>query len=400
MDKAAPLLAHQVYLAQHRLSWPLTLAIMAAAVSAHWVLFPLITTDVVNDYVPWFNIAVKAGPVGVFAHPWGSYTPPYLYGLALLTPLKGVIPDPYIIKLLSMLGNVALAGSVWHLLRRSGVPDAGRFALCVLALPSVIFNAAMLGQCDAMVTAPLVMATAAALDRRHRAMLLWSGFAMAIKLQAILFAPFVLGVLLARRVPLRQWFLAPVAFVAPFLPAWALGWPAADLAGIYFRQAETSNALSRNAPNIWSIAQSVGIASPSLSGLIMTVAIGASATYIAYLAAAARHAAKPVLLRWALLAPLLTAGLLPRMHERYFFLADILSLCLVAVLRDGASQRIAALVQFGSTTAILAYAAGHEDLASVAAVAMIGATVAVARPLLSRPANDNPLGLAPPQPSQ
>lgn len=400
MNNAAPPLVRSGNLAPPRLSWPLTLAIMAAALSAHWVLFPLITTDVANDYVPWFNIAVKAGPVGVFAHPWGSYTPPYLYGLALLTPLKGVIPDPEIIKLLSMLGNVALAGSVWHLLRRSGVPDAGRFALCVLALPSVVFNAAMMGQCDAMVTAPLVMAAAAALDRRHRAMLLWSGLAMAIKLQAILFAPFAIGVLLARRVPVRHWLLAPVAFVAPFLPAWAMGWPAADLAGIYFRQAETSNALSRNAPNIWSIAQSLGVASPSLSGLILTLAIGASATYIAYLTAAARHAAKPALLRWALLAPLLTAGLLPRMHERYFFLADILSLCLVAVVRDGPSLRIATLVQFGSTTAILAYATGQENLAAIAAIAMIGATVAVARPLLSRPANDNPLGLAPLQPAR
>ena len=52
------------------------------------------------------------------------------------------------------------------------------------------------------------------------------------------------------------------------LPAWALGWPAADLALVYVRQAGTFADLSMNAPNIWVIVQDA----PGLSAPIFTQA--------------------------------------------------------------------------------------------------------------------------------
>ena len=276
-------------LSQARLRWSYALVILLTAFAFQARFVSLFDTDVTDDFVPWFNIAVRAGPLAVFAHPWGSYTPPYLYGLALMTPLKGIMPDPYLIKLLSLAGALALASATWRLLRAVAVPEAAPIALCVLALPSVGMNTALMGQIDAWACAPLVMAAAAALSGRHRAMLAWAGLALAIKLQAVLFAPFVMGVLLARRVPIRQWLYGPAAFVASFLPAWLLGWPAADLAGIYLHQAQDAPALSRNAPNLWAIAQVMGVISPRLAGLAIAAAAGAgNAAGVAVAAAAGR----------------------------------------------------------------------------------------------------------------
>lgn len=374
-----------------RLGLPLLIAIAIASVAYQASLWPVVMIDIANDYVPWFNHIVRAGLVAAFSAPFGSYSPPYLYALALMVPLKGLIADAAIIKLLSMLGNASLALAMWHLFARLPVATPARFALVVMALPSIALNAALLGQCDAMYVAPLVMALATALDRRHRAMLLWCGLALAIKAQAVLFAPFVLGVLIARRVPLRDWLIAPIGFLAPMLPAWAAGWPIADLLTIYLHQADTFHKVALNAPNIWGIISVLGGDDLPLDGLAMASAVGAIAAYVAWLAASARHLDTAMLLRAATLAPLIAAGLLPRMHERYFILADILSVALAMTLRERPSWTIAALVQAGSTLAVLAYASGNGGLAAAGGVAMLAATWLTAAPLFRRAANDNPM---------
>jgi len=51
----------------------------------------------------------------------------------------------------------------------------------------------------------------------------------------------------------------------------------------------------------------------------------------------------------------------------------------------------AILVQAGSTLALLSYLSGIAGLAALGAVAMIVATLFLARPLLKPAANDNPL---------
>jgi len=377
------------------LGWPMAGAMLLLAAAVWSRLLPIVAVDLVWFNIPWYRHAVDTGSLAVFRQPWSNYTPPYLYGLVALVPLHDLLGPLAAVKLLSALGTLALAGAVWRLMRALGVADAGPLACCVVALPSIALNAAALGQCDALATAPLVMALAGAVERRHRAMLGWCGLALAIKLQAILFAPFVIGLVVARRVPLRDLPAMPLALAAAFAPAWALGWPLADLATIYLRQSEHFAELSRNAPNIWMIVQSIGLGSPVLTGLAVAAAVGASATLMARMSADAARLTPVVLLRFALLAPLLTAGLLPRMHERYFFIADVVAFALAAVVRDRRSVAIAALVQAGSTLALIGYTSGAGDLAAAGGLAMIAATAMVVRDLWPPAANDNPLPLRP-----
>lgn len=366
-------------------------AIVIVGLWWHWAMFSIFTTDVVNDYTPWFNHIVETGPIAAFARPFGAYTPPYLYLLALATPLKGLIADYYIVKLVAMAGNIALATACWRFLRERDVAGAGGYALALLALPSLMMNAALLGQTDGLYVAPIIMALSAALRRRHRAMLAWSGLALAIKLQAVLIGPFILALLIARRVPLRDWLITPAVYLLMLTPAWLAGWPASDLLNIYFRQADSTPDIARNAPNIWMVATVAGFDSQALTGLAATAAIGAIAAYVARFSATLRHFSNPMLLRMALLAPLIGAGLLPRMHERYFLLADIVSVLLALLSTDRDRWRIAVHIQTGSVLAVLGYLTGAEWMAALGAVPMIWATWLVLKPLVKRADNDNPL---------
>lgn len=367
-----------------------TATILVLAGLQAWALWPLFTPDVTNDYVPWFNHVVSHGGWNAFSSPFGSYSPPYLYLLALATPLKGALSDAHIIKLVAFVGMAMLTGSVWRLLRSLNVPHAWRYALWVPAVPSVMLNAGLLGQVDALYVAPCVMAVAAALDRRHVRMLAWCGIAVAVKAQAVLIAPFFLAIVIQRRVPLVQWLAAPAALFAMMLPALLAGWPIADLATIYFRQAGTfSNDIARNAPNIWSFVGMIAPESaPRLFGLALAVALGACAWFVARMQIVRFDQAG--LVGMAALAVLLAAGLLPRMHERYFLLADMLILSFAIARRTRSAFTLAGLVQLGSFAAITGYLGLGAPIVALGALCMIVATWTMARQLAFPSANDNP----------
>lgn len=354
----------------------------AIAIFAHWWLWQFSGADIATFLIPWFNHIRNTGPIAAFAEPFGNYAPPYLYLLSASTLFADMMGTITLIKLVSVAGTIALTGAVWHLLRTLGAGDrALPGAALILVLPSTLINAALMGQCDAMWAAACVMAVACAQQRRHAAMLAWCGLALGLKLQAAFFGPFVLALLINRRVPFRLWFATPAAWVATLLPAWIAGWPAIDLATIYLRQADHDPSLALNAPNLWMIVDAYpGLDMIPLGGMALACAIAATAFYVARVATIPLHGR--AIANAALLAPLIVVGLLPRMHERYFFLADILSFAIAIAWPDRRSRIVAALVQSGSVLGLFAYMSGISGLAAIGAVPMIAATVMVARSLL------------------
>lgn len=368
---------------------PVAVTLVSAAL-LHLSFWNVHTPDMTAYLLPWFEHICRVGPWTAFAAPFSNYTPPYLYLLALISPLAPFVDAITLIKLVSVAGTAALALAVRHLLIKLGVSYPNRGGALVFLLPSVAINASLMGQADMFWAAPCVMALAAAIDRRHAAMLLWCGVALSFKAQSILIAPFFIALLLQRRVRLALWPLPVVGAAAMMLPAVLAGWSIVDLVAVYARQGATFSDLSRNAPNVWSIIDMLprGENMP-LAGLAFTAAIGVSAAYIA------RFSVQPVngrtLIAAALLAMLISAGLLPKMHERFFFLADIISLILAITVGDRGSWRTALLIQTGSTLALFAYLSGIEGIAAMSAVPMLVATWRIAQPLINPAANDNPL---------
>lgn len=372
-------------------------ALVAAAQA--WALWPLHTPDMTAYLVPWLETIRERGTASAFAEPFSNYMPSYLYLLALFSPLAEWLDPMSVIKLLAVAGTVALALSFHRLLGALDASQRAQWAAAIFALPSVAFNALLMGQCDALYVAACVMAAAMALERRHLAMFAWCGIAVAFKAQAVLVAPFFLALAIRRRVPFHYWLAAPAALLAMMAPALIAGWPPADLATVYFRQAGTfSSEIARNAPNIWSLAGSISPEhAPKLFGLALAAALGASAAFVARMQVVRFD--KAGLVGTAALAVLLTAGLLPRMHERYFLLADILILAFAISRGTRSAFTLAALVQLGSTAAIVGYLGLGIPMVAIGAVCMIAATWVLAQSLIAPHANDNrdgPLRIPPP----
>ena len=362
---------------------------LAIAAAMAWFTLPNLTVDMAVYLLPWFDHIAATGPVAAFAQPFSNYTPLYLYLLAAIAPFGAVVPPLLLIKLLSLTGTVALAFAVRHLLLRLGAPEANRGAALIAVLPSFVLNADLMGQCDAMWGAACVMALTAAIDRRHAVMLAWCGLALGFKAQSVFVAPFFLALLINRRVPFRLWPIPLLVAAATMLPAWAAGWPARDLAMVYLRQAEHFQALSMNAPNIWALVQALPLGGLPLAGLAFAAAIGVTGAYIARLSAT--YLDDRTFVAAALLAPLIVVGLLPRMHERFFFLADVLALVLALTCRNRRGWTIALLVQIGSSLGIVGYLVGWDGMTMLGAPAMIAATILTAQIVLKPAANDNPL---------
>jgi Gpi18-like mannosyltransferase len=325
--------------------------ILCGAIWLYSLVWPVTSGDMRGWLVPWYEHIMANGRIATFSAPFANYTPPYLYLLSAMTLFDGVLPVISLIKLLSILGACALAAAAYYLLRALRTPNALQAGAWVLLLPSVVFNAPILGQCDVIWTAACLMAVAEAIKHRVRPMLFWCGVAVAFKAQAVFIAPFVLAVLLERRTPLYLWAIPPAVFAVAMLPAWAAGWPAQDLATIYLRQAEWAPEFIGNAANPWSIAEFVGAGAAAAEFTWVGFAAAALAT-IAYLCFYTRHRlSQHELLTAALVSSMMLPFLLPKMHERFFFLADILAFAFAWTVRNRSAVAVAALVQLSSVMA-------------------------------------------------
>ena len=140
-----------------------------------------------------------------------------------------------IIKIMSVLGTLFLTLALADLLKAARV--APRNALLVLVLPSVIFNDALLAQCDALWAGACVFALARMIRGRTLSAMVWCGVAFAFKAQAAFIAPVMIGAMIGRRPAWWQWSVPAFVFAATLVPAWLMGWPALKLLTVYVDQA-------------------------------------------------------------------------------------------------------------------------------------------------------------------
>lgn len=354
---------------------------LVAAALVYAALWPVPVPDITQSYAPWLEHIARVGPLRALGSPFGDYTPPYYYLLAMVSPLVGWVPSASLVKLVSLAGTLLLAGAVARLARALDIQRADLIAAATLLLPGVALNTALMGQCDALAAAPLVMALVAVIGRRPAAMFIWCGIAVAVKAQAVFGAPFFLAAAIRWRAPWQQWALAPAATLAVFAPAMVLGWPLQDLLTIYLRQAGFFETLSMNAPNVWAIVQSFRPAVP-LTGFANAAALCAAVAYVAHFGT--RALTDRAMVAAAALAPLIVVGLLPRMHERYFYPADVLVFVWAAASGYGRDWVTAGLVQLGSLLGIAGWASGRPEPVIAGGAVMMIATWRLARPLVTR----------------
>lgn len=124
-----------------------TLVIAAAvAVAVRVPLFPFLSEDVLSLLGPWFDYVVANGHFSALSDSFSSYSPPYLYLLALAS--YAPVGARTAIKTIAVLSDMALAVAFYALV--GAVTGSARRALIgavvVLFLPTVLVNGALWGR--------------------------------------------------------------------------------------------------------------------------------------------------------------------------------------------------------------------------------------------------------------
>lgn len=266
--------------------------------------------------------------------PYCNYHVPYLYFLALFSCLP--TRDLYLIKLLSTLFDVLLAWAAAKLVgrvRRSEALRLGCF-FAVLFWPTVFLNSAVWGQCDSIYTAFALLGIWLALEDRPILSMVMMACSFAFKLQAVFVLPIIAVLWIWGKYNWKHLLVFPLTYVLLLLPALLLGAPLLDTLLFYLRQTGSiGDGLNYNSPSVFAIFWNIP---EEQRASVTRLAICASALYLLNLLALAwvrrRRLNDRAVLCLALLMAIGIPFLLPHMHDRYFYPADLLSLALAFAL--------------------------------------------------------------------
>ena len=296
-----------------------------------YLCLPHETLDYQNFLAGWVDFFRQNGGFRALNESVGNYNVPYLYFLALFS--YSSLDDLYLIKLLSILFDVIMA---WGCLRLVGLltPSVPRrfFAFFgVLLLPTVVLNGAYWGQCDSIYVAFGIWAIYAALSDKPCRSVVFAALAFSFKLQAVFFLPAYLVLLFAKKLKVQHLLLFPLTYLLVVLPAVLLGRPLLETLTLYFNQTESvGSGLNYNSPSVFAFVRgTVDTELYARLGIVAAFLFCAGVFYWAY--RARRRLGREALLGVFLLFFIGVPLLLPHMHDRYFFAADVLSLVLCAV---------------------------------------------------------------------
>ena len=311
------------------------------------------TLDYQNFLARWAAFFRENGGFLAMDKQVGNYNIPYLYFLALFSYIP--IKDLYLIKLLSILFDVLLAWSALRLCRRF-TQSQGRLLGCffvVLYLPTVFLNAAVWSQCDSIYAALAILGVALALEDRPVPSMICIALAFGIKLQAVFLMPVYAVLWIYKKFNWKHFLIFPLSYVLLVLPAVLLGRPFLETLTLYFSQTGSiGSGLNYNSPSIFAVFTDIKDAK-----LASTVAIILAFLYVLNLLAVAWVNRKSLndrsILAFSLLFVVGIPFLLPPMHERYFYMADILSV--VLAFAAPLFSPAALLAQFASLLGYHAY---------------------------------------------
>ncbi len=320
--------------------------------------------------VKWAAFFRENGGFAALSEPIGDYNVPYLYFLAAISYTG--LPDLYMIKFFSIVFELLSAWGVFlltqHLVTAKQEPGAGYFLpgfishapliafFITLFLPTAFFNGAVWGQCDSIYAAFVLFSIYAALQRKGGQAVILIAIAFSFKLQAVFVLPLFLIFLFTRHVKWYQLFLFPLVYCIICLPAILLGRPFLDVFTIYLHQTSSYPALTLNAPSLATFI-------PATADTTMWSKICIAAAFLFVLALVVISIIRRTTLgsrSLFVLGLLFAIGvplLLPHMHERYFYLAEVMSIVWACARIDRIF--LPALIQVASLSGYHAYLAAR-----------------------------------------
>ena len=196
--------------------------------------------------------------------------------------------------------------------------------IIVLLSPTVMIDSAMWAQCDSVYTALCIISAFAAVKGRGRLCAISWTTAFCFKLQAVFILPALAAALFMGKVKPKHLLWTPAVYFVSILPALIAGRSLADCLNIYTNQVGYYKGLFFNAPTVWRFFGDAQI--PALTNMSVYPALGALILFTLYAISAVKAWTTKSLSASFFISALLAAFLLPRMHERYFYMAEVLSI--------------------------------------------------------------------------
>ena len=231
------------------------------------------------------------------------------------------------IKLLSIIFDFILAFFVYKCVglkyQLKTIPILA--ALATLLAPTVALNSALWGQNDAIYTALLIACLYALLADRHAWAFVAFGLSLSIKLQAIFIAPLFLWLLIKKKVDWRDFSFSSVGYLITLLPLLFIGVPLDRILFTHIREYGSWADNEFNMPNLhqWISESHLPYRFSIVLAIIvvLTIAVFVSKTRL-------DMAPEDLIVYLAALSVIVVPFFLPRMHDRYLFPADIMTIIL------------------------------------------------------------------------
>ena len=273
----------------------------------------------------WYSFIHAHGGFAALKYDVGNYTPFYLYFIAIMTYIP--FPNLFLFKALSIFFDCVLALGVYLIVKlkyqRNYMPLIA--SLLVLFAPTIFINSAVWAQCDSIYTAFGVAGLYCLMKKRPWLACFCFGLSLSLKPQAIFLLPLLLFLWMKKEIYIRHLVIIPASYLLMIFPAFLLGRPFMDLLTIYLTSiGEVTDLMTLHAPNFWQWFPDSQFSILHHSGTILAMACVLILCFIVYVSH--QKVSVGLLVRLAFIFVLCIPFFLPAMHERYFYMADTISI--------------------------------------------------------------------------
>lgn len=270
---------------------------------------------------PWIDQLNQYDGLNGIGHEIGEYN--VLYMLFLNIVAKTSLNNLYEVKALSILFDYICALFIIRLAfgKKDFISPKSLIVFAVAMMSPISFlNSAYWAQCDGIYTAVLLICLYCLVSEKHLGTMIAFGFAIALKLQAVLFLPvLVIYYFAAKKMSAKYVLAVPVVYFLTILPAIIAGRDFMETLQIYTKQTKLYPSLTMNCPNIYYIVRGDFEMFKKMGILLTMTILGIAACYFIYHRITSRNAY--ILL--AFWCSMVCVYFLPNMHERYSYMTCI-----------------------------------------------------------------------------
>ena len=319
----------------HKFYRPILMALVTAIVLfAEFKIITYPANDLTGIVFSWTR-TIKQNGFGTFWKTKADYSPIFLFFCAIISlfpegekiTVNNVTYEKnwiYLFKGFYFLCVIGMAIGVYLITKRL-TKDKNKSTIAyivTLVLPTVIMNSAVWGNSDSTLGVTLVFALYFAMLRKDYLAFLFLGLSFGNKLQAVFLLPFFVYLILNRKLKLHATVFMVFGLMATFIPSWICGAPFTQPFEFIGVQMGRWNNLTYGCANMWHLL--------NFKGDI----VGKGATWIGLaligVLVAVIHMRRIDLdndhnyMKVAILMIFAVIFFLPHMHERYFYVIEVL----------------------------------------------------------------------------